>query len=79
MKFVVSRTSLVAPIEIKNFTDVKELITFMNEVNNPLIIHENFWYKETNIEYIESSFPNINTKELITTPYEIEIYDDYRE
>ena len=79
MKFVISRTSSDSFFEVKNFSTVEEIINFMNENNNPLIIQENFWYQEEDIKNMEEWFPNVNVKELVTIPYGIEIYDEYRE
>ena len=79
MKFVISRTSSDSVFEVKDFITIEEIIDFMNENNNPLIIQKSNWYQEEDIENMEKWYPNVNVKELITIPYEIEIYDDYRE
>lgn len=67
MKFVVTRTSS-EQYKIKNFSTTEELIRFMKKVGHPLILQPNFFFGEKGED-----------KELRTTPYEIEIYDDYRE
>ena len=77
MKFVITRTSSDDYCSIKNFTTVKSLIDFMKQNKNPIIIKNNWWYKQ-DIDYIKEYFPT-NFSLVKSTPYEIEIYDDYRE
>lgn len=79
MKFVISRASSDSVFEVKDFTTIEEIINFMNENNNPLIIQKSSWYQEEDIENMEKWYPNVNVKELVTIPYELEIYDDYIE
>lgn len=68
MKFVITRTSSDKAYEsIKNFETVDQLIKFKKQVKQSLIITNNFFYKENDIP------------EISDIPYEIEIYDDYRE
>lgn len=68
MKFVITRTSSDKAYEsIKNFETVDQLIKFKKQVEHSLIITNNFFYKENDIP------------EISDIPYEIEIYDDYRE
>ena len=68
MKFVITRTSSDKSYEsIKNFETVDQLIKFKKQAKHALIITDNFWYKENDIP------------EIADIPYEIEIYDDYRE
>lgn len=67
MKFVVTRASSEQHT-IKNFSTIEELVNFMEEVGDSLILQNNFWFNE-----------NIEDEELKTIPYEIEIYDDYIE
>jgi len=68
MKFVITRTSSDKAYEsIKNFETVDQLIKFKKQVKHDLVITSNFFYKENDIP------------EISDIPYEIEIYDDYRE
>lgn len=79
MKFVITRTSSDDYLGVKDFSTIKELINFMNKQKHPLIIGENFAFNEdikTTQEYC--SF-GVSAHEITTTPYSIEIYDDYRE
>lgn len=68
MKFVITRTSSDKPYEsIKKFKTIDQLIKFKKQEKHSLIITDNFFYKENDIP------------EISDIPYEIEIYDDYRE
>lgn len=79
MKFVITRTSSDNYIGVKNFSTIEELINFMRKQKHPLIIEDNFAFNE-NIKIIQESCPfGVNAHEIATTPYNIEIYDDYRE
>ena len=79
MKFTVTETSSPSydNMIIRDFPTIESLITFMKEQQHPLIIDDNFWYKEDarRIPF----FPKIDPNELVSIPYNIEIYDDYRE
>ena len=79
MKFTISRTSSDSVFEVKEFTTIEEIINFINENGNPVIIQKSNWYQEEDIENLEKWYPHVNVKELVTIPYEIEIYDDFRE
>lgn len=68
MKFVIKRTSSNEPYDdIKNFETIDQLLKFRKQVKHDLIITSNFFYKENFVP------------EIADIPYEIEIYDDYRE
>lgn len=68
MKFVIQRTSSDELYEsIKNFETVDQLMKFKEQVENDLIITDNFFYKRD------------FAPEIADIPYTIEIYDDYRE
>ena len=68
MKFVIKRTSSNEPYDdIKNFETIDQLLKFRKQVKHDLIITNNFFYKENFVP------------EIADIPYEIEIYDDYRE
>jgi hypothetical protein len=68
MKFVITRTSSDKSYEsIKNFETIDQLMKFRKQVKHDLVITSNFFYKENDIP------------EISDIPYEIEIYDDYRE
>ena len=58
MKFVITRTSDNYNIEVKEFSTLKELIDFKNEVGE-LIIGCNFWYNtgEEGIKSIKELYP----------------------
>ncbi len=67
MKFVITRTSSDKPYEsIKEFKTIDQLMKFKKQEKHALIITDNFFYKE-------------DIPEIADIPYEIEIYDDYRE
>lgn len=68
MKFVITKTSSDKTYEsIRNFETIDQLMKFRKQVKHNLIITDNFFYKETFVP------------EIADIPYEIEIYDDYRE
>lgn len=68
MEFVIKRTSSNEPYDdIKNFETIDQLLKFKKQVKHDLIIANNFFYKENFVP------------EIADIPYEIEIYDDYRE
>lgn len=77
MKFVITKASSDDYMAIRDFPTIESLITFMKKQKNPLIIQSNFWYNENakNVSY----FSKINPNELVSTPYNINIYDDYIE
>lgn len=79
MKFVITRTSSDNYIGVKNFSTIEELVNFMHKQKHPLIIGNNFAFNE-DIEMIqEGCARGVDAHEVATTPYSIEIYDDYRE
>ena len=79
MKFVLTRTSSDYYIGVKNFSTVEELVNFMHKQKHPLIIGRNFAFNE-NIEMIqEGCARGVDAHEVAATPYNIEIYDSYRE
>ena len=78
MKFIITRTSDDDYIEIKEFASIQSLIDFMNEVQDKLIIKNNFWHEE-DTTYLKKWYPHLDVDEIVNIPYEIEIYDDYRE
>ena len=79
MKFVITRTSSDDYIGVKNFSTIEELVNFMRKQKHPLIIGWNFAFNE-DIEIIQEGCPSgVNAQEIMTTPYSIEIYDNYRE
>lgn len=78
MKFTVTKTSSSYDnMTIRDFPTIESLIAFMEEHKNPLVIEDNFWYKE-DAKHIPF-FQKIDPNELVSIPYNIEIYDDYRE
>ena len=77
MKFVVTKTSSDDYMAIRDFPTVESLITFMKQKKHPLIIDDNFFYKEDAKRV--PHFSKISPDELVSIPYNIEIYDDYRE
>jgi len=81
MKFIITRTSSDDYMEIKEISTIEELIKFRNEVREKIIIKRNFWYNEgeEGIKNISEWYSNVDAKEVVTIPNEIEIYDDYRE
>lgn len=79
MKFVLTRTSSDNYVGVKDFSTVEELVNFMRKQKHPLIIGRNYEFKG-NIKFIQENCPfGVNAQEIMTTPYNIEIYDGYRE
>lgn len=78
MKFAITATTSDEYFNIKDFQTIDELMRFKQEVKHDLIITINCSYKE-DIEFVRELNPKINAAELVTIPYAIEIYDDYRE
>ena len=79
MKFVITRTSSDDYIGVKNFSTIEELVNFMRKQKHPLIIENNFAFNE-DVKIVQEYCPRgVNAHEIVTTPYNIEIYDDYRE
>lgn len=79
MKFVLTRTSSDNYIGVKDFSTVEELVNFMRKQKHPLIIGSNFAFNE-NIEMIqEGCARSVDAHEVAAIPYNIEIYDGYRE
>ena len=79
MKFVITRTSSDDYIGVKDFSTVEELVNFMHKQKNSLIIGTNFAFNR-DIEIISQRCPfGVDANEIASTPYNIEIYDDYRE
>ena len=77
MEFIITRTSKFGHYEIKDFKTIEELIEFKNTVQNDIIILDNYFY-QTNYDVGEiKGLKDIN--DMYRIPYEIEIYDDYRE
>lgn len=76
MKFAVTKTSSDDYMAIRDFPTVESLITFMKQQNHPLIIEDNWWYNE-DINLVPPF--KVDPDELVSIPYSIEIYDDYRE
>ena len=79
MTFVITRTSDSTP-QIKTFDTLQDLIKLHEQENHGIILLHNFWYNEpfeACIKYREVSEDLV--KQIVSTKYEIEIYDDYRE
>ncbi len=78
MKFAITATTSDEYFDVKDFQTIDELMRFKQEVKHDLIITINFSYKR-DIEFVRELNPKVNATELVTIPYAIEIYDDYRE
>lgn len=78
MYFVIIRTSNEDIHETKDFSTIEELVDFMEKQHHPLVIQHNFWFQE-NPANIKRWYPHVDADKIITIPYVIEIYDDYRE
>ena len=79
MTFVMTRTSDSTP-QIKTFDTIQDLIKLHEQEHHGIILLHNFWYNEPVedcIKYCEVS--EDVAKQIVSTKYEIEIYDDYRE
>lgn len=79
MTFVMTRTSDSTP-QVKTFNTIQELVELHEQENHGIILLHNFWYNEPVedcIKYCEVS--EDVAKQIVSTKYEIEIYDDYRE
>lgn len=79
MKFIITRTSddNYLNVEVKDFSSIESLINFVDEVGD-IIIQENFWYQEDG-SALKKYFPHLDVNKMVSIPYAIEIYDDYRE
>lgn len=79
MTFVMTRTSDSTP-QIKTFDTIQDLIKLHEQENHGILIIDNFWYNEPVEEYIKIFQVSEDVaKQIVSTKYEIEIYDDYRE
>ncbi len=79
MTFVMTRTSDSTP-QIKTFDTIQDLIKLHEQENHGILIIDNFWYNETVEEYMKIFQVSEDVaKQIVSTKYEIEIYDDYRE
>ena len=80
MKFLVTRTSDDSLGKVKTINTLEELLNFMREQKQPLIIMNNFFYKEDAAKIADTYEITIQQAiQLCASQYEIEIYDDYRE
>lgn len=78
MKFAITTTNDHSYCAIKEFKTINDLIRFMKEKEYDLIITHNSAYKEKVIN-VQRYYPEVDAEELVKIPYEIEIYDGYRE
>lgn len=78
MKFAIYKTSVDDCIEIRSFNTVEELMKFRQRNEHDIILTRNFAYKE-DVDMVKEWNPRVSANELVTIPYAIEIYDDYRE
>ena len=77
MKFLITRTSKYGCYGIKDFKTIEDLIDFKKTVQDEIIITDNGYY-HTNYRISDiKGLEDIN--DIYRIPYEIEIYDDYRE
>lgn len=78
MKFAIYKTSSDECEGIRSFNTGEELLRFKKQNKNPIIIMDNLLYRE-DVKMVREYNPKVNADELVTIPYAIEIYDDYRE
>ncbi len=79
MTFIMTRTSDSTP-QIKTFNTIQDLIKLHEQEGHGIIIIDNFWYNESVEEYMKIFQVSKDiAKQIVSTKYEIEIYDDYRE
>lgn len=78
MKFAIYKTSADDCVGIRSFNTVEELMKFRQDNEHDIILTRNFAYKE-DVDMIKEWNPKVSADELVTIPYAIEIYDDYRE
>lgn len=78
MKFALTKTNRDDYYDIKDFETIEELIAFKKRAKCPIIILSNSCYGES-IKITKEYNPCVDANELITIPYAIEIYNDYRE
>lgn len=79
MTFVMTRTSDSTP-QIKTFDTIQELVELHEKENHGILIIDNFWYNEPVEDCMRCCRVSKNVaKQIVSTKYEIEIYDDYRE
>lgn len=79
MTFILTRTSNSTP-QVKTFNSLQELIKLHEQEKHEILITDNFWYNETIEECMKCCQVSKNlAKQIVSTKYGIEIYDDYRE
>ena len=79
MTFIMTRTSDSTP-QIKTFNNIQDLIKLHEQENHGILIIDNFWYNEPVEEYMKIFQVSEDiAKQVVSTKYEIKIYDDYRE
>lgn len=78
MKFAIYKTSSDECEGIRSFNTAEELWKFKKQNKNPIIIMNNLLYRE-DVKMVREYNPKVDANELVTIPYAIEIYDDYRE
>lgn len=79
MTFIMTRTSDSTP-QIKTFNTIQDLIKLHKQENHGILIIDNFWYNETIEDCMRGCQVSEDVaKQIVSTKYEIEIYDDYRE
>lgn len=80
MNFVVTRTSDSTTPQVKTFNTLQELVHLHEQEKRGILIIDNFWYNETVEEcMVCCQVSEEVAKQIVSTKYEIEIYDDYRE
>lgn len=80
MNFVVTKTSDPVTAQIKTFNTLQELITFQKQKKCGIIINKNISYNESIADCMEDyQVSKEVAKQIVSTEYEIEVYDAWRE
>ena len=80
MTVVITKTSNEDWYQIRNIDTIEDLMR-ISKKDKRYIVQENWWYGDDPKEMIEfwDKMTLEDAKIITTLPYEVEIYDDYRE
>lgn len=75
MNFIISKTSDPKYFDIQHFSTLQDLINFVDDIGNEVIIKtaDSFWLVNT------ENTKGFSEEQITSCNYELEIYDDWRE